>query len=57
MLEWSRRRLGYPNVPNMQHDVPEGGQGNPAAHLFRDLGAVWALIGPKLGAQGTPKTM
>ena len=32
------------------------GQGSPAVHLFCDLGATQALIGPKLGAQGTPKS-
>ena len=70
MVSWKHRKFtkiasrngpegvwGTPTSLTCNMMCTKGGQGNPAAHLFRDLGAVWAPIGSKLGAEGTPKTM
>ena len=55
--ERSKRHLGAPVclTCNMMHT--KGGANNPADHLFHDFGVAQALTGPKLDAQGTPKSM
>ena len=70
MASWNRRKFmeiapqsgpkGIWEIPvcltcNMMHT--KGGAVNLADRLFHDFGVARALTGPKLGVQGTPKSM